>query len=109
MHGVTPSKSAKAVFAPRVRGASPHVRGALIVAAAAMLPLVAACSDSGPASPEVPTTEAPSQNVSHGPFFPECGGVSDQEVVEQTRVAGLVTSGMHTIASTLPGWETVST
>jgi hypothetical protein len=27
----------------------------------------------------------------------------------RTRVAGLVTSGMHTIASTLPGWETVST
>ena len=43
----------------------------LAVAATAMLPVLAACSDSKPASPDVPSSQAPTQNVSHGPFFPE--------------------------------------
>jgi len=73
------------------------VRGALAVAAAAMLPLLVACSDLGPASPEVPSTETPSQNVSHGPFFPECGGVSDEEMINQTQVAGLVNTAQTSV------------
>ncbi|HEX2213462.1 MAG TPA: ABC transporter transmembrane domain-containing protein, partial [Mycobacterium sp.] len=43
--------------------------------------LLTACSDAEPTGPQVPgDTPAPQQNVAHGPFFPECGGISDQEV-----------------------------
>ena len=81
MHGVTPSKSAKA----------------LAVAAAAVLPVLAACSDSEPTSPEVPSTEAPAQDITHGPFFPQCGGISDEEIIKQTRVPGLVNTAATSV------------
>ncbi len=32
----------------------------------------------------------------HGPMFPECGGVSDQTMAEQTRVVGLVKTAVNT-------------
>ncbi len=69
----------------------------LAVVAAAVIPVLAACSDSEPVSPELPTTEAPEQNISHGPFFPECGGVSDEEVTAQTQVAGLVNTARTSV------------
>ena len=82
MHGVTPSKSAKV----------------LAVAAAAMMPVFAACSDnSGSTSPSTPQSKAPTQNAAHGPFFPECGGVSDQILAEQTRVTGLVNTARNSV------------
>lgn len=81
MHGVTSSKSAKA----------------LAVAAAAILPVLAACSDSDTSSPEVPTTDAPQQNVAHGPFFPQCGGISDEEITKQTEVPGLVNTAQTSV------------
>ncbi len=60
----------------------------LALAAAAVIPL-AACSESAPSGPQVPEdTPAPSENIAHGPFFPECGGISDQEVIKQTEVPG---------------------
>ena len=62
-----------------------------------MLPVLAACSDSEPASPEVPSTEEAQQAVSHGPFFPQCGGVSDEEVIKQTRVPGLVNTAKTSV------------
>ena len=68
------------------------------MAAAAILPVLAACSNSEPTNPgEVPETQAPSDNARHGPFFPECGGVSDQEVTKQTRVPGLVNTGRNSV------------
>lgn len=73
------------------------MRGALAVVAAAMLPVLAACSEPEPASPEVPSTEEPQQAVSHGPFFPQCGGVSDEEVIKQTRVPGLVNTAKTSV------------
>ncbi len=82
MHGVTPTTRAKA----------------LAVAAAAMIPLLAACSDSEPSTPgEVPETQAPTPSASHGPFFPECGGVSDQEMTSQTRVVGLINTAKTSV------------
>ena len=83
MHGVTPSKSAKV----------------LAVAAAAMMPVFAACSDnnSGSTSPSAPQSQAPAQNAAHGPFFPECGGISDQTLAEQTRVTGLVNTARNSV------------
>jgi len=69
---------------------------ALAVAAAAIIPVFAGCSDSQPANPgEVPQSQAPAGNATHGPFFPECGGISDQEVISQTRVPGLVNTAKN--------------
>ena len=89
MHGVTPSKCATGT----TRSAK-----VLAVAAAAMIPVFAACSDnSGSTSPSVPESPAPTQNASHGPFFPECGGVTDQTLAEQTRVTGLVNTARNSV------------
>jgi hypothetical protein len=89
VHGVTPSKCAT--------GKSRSAK-ALAVAAAAMIPVFAACSDSsGSNSPGEPQSPAPTQNASHGPMFPECGGISDQTLAEQTRVTGLVNTARNSV------------
>src|SRR4029453_8831216 len=89
VHGVTPSKCATG---------KPRSAKALAVAAAAMIPVFAACSDSsGPTSPSAPSSPPPSQNASHGPMFPECGGVTDQTLAEQTRVTGLVNTARKSV------------
>jgi Protein of unknown function (DUF3558) len=88
VHGVTPSA--------RPTKQRRKAR-ALTVAAAAMIPVFAACSDSEPTSPEVPQTSAPQQNASHGPFFPQCGGISDQTMSELTRVTGLVNTATTSV------------
>jgi hypothetical protein len=87
VHGVTPTTRA----ARTSRNAK-----ALAVAAAAIIPVFAACSDSEPANPDVPQT-APVESAAHGPFFPECGGISDQEVISQTRVPGLVNTAKTSV------------
>ncbi|WP_372448198.1 DUF3558 domain-containing protein [[Mycobacterium] fortunisiensis] len=88
MHGVTVRTTAM----PRTRAAR-----ALVVLAAATIPVFAGCSSDEPASPEVPQTESP--NVAgagkHGPHFPHCGGVSDQTVSELTGVPGLVNTATN--------------
>ena len=79
---------------------------ALAVVATAMVPLLAACSGSDqPASPDVPqSTGGPAPNATHGPFFPECGGISDQEMGKQTRVGGLVNTARNSVGCQwLPG------
>ena len=71
---------------------------ALAVAAAATIAVLAACSDSEPAEPgQVPETAPPTQSAAHGPFFPECGGVSDQEIIAQTRVPALVNTAKTSV------------
>jgi len=68
------------------------------VAAAAMIPVFAGCSgNSGSSSPSAPQSPAPAQNATHGPFFPECGGVTDQTLAEQTRVTGLVNTARNSV------------
>ncbi|MDT5018003.1 MAG: hypothetical protein QOD39_4163 [Mycobacterium sp.] len=89
MHGVTPRKCATG----KTRSAK-----VLAVTAAAMIPVFAACSDnSGSNSPGTPQSPAPTQNASHGPMFPECGGVTDQTLAEQTRVTGLVNTARNSV------------
>jgi len=90
VHGVTPSKCATG----RTRSAK-----VLAVAAAAMIPVFAACSDEsgGSTSPSAPQSPGPSQNAAHGPMFPECGGVTDQTLAEQTRVTGLVNTARNSV------------
>src|SRR5262245_16436017 len=86
-----------------VRHDSQQVRGPvkrkLGVAAAALIVLVAGCSDnssSGPGTqkPSQPSTQA---NATHGPMFPECGGASDQTVTQLTRVTGLVNTARNSV------------
>jgi hypothetical protein len=60
-----------------------------------MVPVFAACSGSEPASPEVPPTTTAAASSAHGPFFPQCGGVSDETMTEQTRVAGLMNTARN--------------
>ncbi|MDT7765749.1 MAG: hypothetical protein QOC63_5169 [Mycobacterium sp.] len=88
MHGVNPSKCATG----RTRSAK-----VLAVAAAAMIPVFGACSDSKSNSPAAPSSPAPAQSAAHGPFFPECGGITDQIVAQQTRVTGLVNTARNSV------------
>ena len=71
----------------------------LAVAAATVVGLAAGCSDSGgpDSGPEVPSTPAPNAEGKHGPFFPQCGGVSDQTVIELTKVSGLVNTAQNSV------------
>ncbi|OBA91404.1 hypothetical protein A5662_22035 [Mycobacteriaceae bacterium 1482268.1] len=70
----------------------------LAVAAAALVPVLAACSSgSDSSSPDAPSSPAPAQGVTHGPFFPQCGGISDQTMAEQTRVTGLVNTASNSV------------
>jgi hypothetical protein len=72
----------------------------LVAAAAAMIPLLAACSGSGGSTgPDVPQTtdSGPAGAAKHGPSFPECGGISDEEVAKQTRVTGLVNTAKNSV------------
>jgi hypothetical protein len=99
VHGVTRSNRATG-FPSREGGARRHRRSAkaLALAAAAMIPVFAACSDSsGSSSPSAPSSPGPSQNASHGPMFSECGGVTDQTIAEQTRITGLVNTARNSV------------
>jgi len=67
------------------------IKTAVAVAALAVLPLVAGCSpDSSGPVPDAPTDSGPQAEAQHGPFFPECGGVSDETVMQVTETPGLV-------------------
>ena len=70
----------------------------LSVAAAVLIPLVAACSGNSSGSGSQPSGQANGPaNASHGPFFPECGGVSDQTVTQLTQVTGLVNTAKNSV------------
>ncbi|WP_019970830.1 DUF3558 domain-containing protein [Mycobacterium sp. 141] len=69
----------------------------MAVLAAAVVPVFAACSGSGESTgPSVPSA-SPSATAAakHGPFFPQCGGISDQTVAELTQVQGLVNTAVN--------------
>ncbi|EFD46686.1 predicted protein [Mycobacterium tuberculosis T17] len=53
-----------------------------VSALVALFPAVAGCSDSGDNKPgaTIPSTPANAEGR-HGPFFPQCGGVSDQRAL----------------------------
>lgn len=81
MHGVTSSTRRTG----RARNAK-----ALAALVTALIPVVGACSDSeGPASPEGPQSTQTADGVAHGPFFPQCGGISDETISQLTEIPGL--------------------
>jgi hypothetical protein len=68
----------------------------MAIGMATAVSLIAACSSDSPGS-DNPTSSSPSpqQDASHGPFFPECGGVSDQTVIQLTEVRGLINTARN--------------
>ena len=58
--------------------------------------LLAGCSNhpSGPGN-SGSSQPSPQQQASHGPFFPECGGISDQTVSQLTQARELVNAGRN--------------
>jgi hypothetical protein len=74
-----------------------NVAAALALAAAILIP-TAACSDSG-SNNSSPTQSSGSASGEghHGPFFPQCGGISDETVTNLTKVAGLVNTAKNSV------------
>ena len=70
----------------------------MLVAAAAVLPVVAACSSSDdPGTPSVPPSTESAPAAQHGPDFPECGGITDQTISQLTEVVGLVNTARTSV------------
>ncbi|MEU0498644.1 DUF3558 domain-containing protein [Mycobacterium sp. NPDC006124] len=72
---------------------------ALAVLAAAVIPLVAACSgsseeSSGPGSSSAP---APAGDAKHGAMFTECGGITDDTMAQLTKINGLVNTAKTSV------------
>ncbi|HVQ99211.1 MAG TPA: DUF3558 domain-containing protein, partial [Mycobacterium sp.] len=74
---------------------SPRRRDVVAVALAAAA-LAGGCSDSDNHPAASPPTAA-AHHTRHGPFFPECGGVSDQTMSRLTRVSGLVNTAQNSV------------
>ena len=71
---------------------------ALALAAATLIPVVAACSHSGSNQSQSTESSAPASGQGkHGPMFPECGGVSDETVTDLTKVRGLVNTAKNSV------------
>jgi hypothetical protein len=70
----------------------------LALAAATLIPAVGACSDSGskPSSPTEASGPASAEGH-HGPFFPQCGGITDETVTGLTKVSGLLNTAQNSI------------
>lgn len=84
----------------QVRVAMRHNMTALAFAAVTLIPMLAACSgsDSNGSDPNPDQPQGtPVADANHGPFFPECGGVSDETVIELTEVAGLVKTAGNSV------------
>lgn len=67
--------------------------------AAAVVPVVAACgtSDTPPASPDGQQSDQGTQQITHGPFFPQCGGISDETMTQLTKINGLVNTATTSV------------
>ena len=75
---------------------------ALLVAAVTVTSVSACSSKQDQAGPgrEQQQSESTAPSASggtHGPLFPECGGVSDETIAEQTRVTGLVKTAVNSV------------
>jgi hypothetical protein len=71
---------------------------ALACAAATLIPVAAACSDSGSnQSQSSQSSAAASGQGNHGPFFPQCGGITDETVTKLTEINGLVNTAKNSV------------
>lgn len=69
---------------------------ALVLATALLTPLIAACASGSPKSDGQASTSR-MVSATQGPFFPECGGASDQTLAKLTGVARLVTTARTSV------------
>lgn len=80
---------------------STRTRNAKVLAAlaTAVIPVLAACSNSEePAAPgDVPQSTQAQADIKHGPFFPQCGGITDQTISQLTEVPGLVNTATTSV------------
>jgi hypothetical protein len=69
----------------------------MAIGMATAVSLLAGCSNNSSSGTNNPGSSQPSpqQQASHGPFFPECGGISDQTVGQLTQARGLVNAGRN--------------
>lgn len=71
---------------------------ALVLAAASLIPMVAACSHSGSDQSQPGASTAPASGEGHhGPFFPQCGGISDETVTSMTQITGLINTARNSV------------
>ena len=75
---------------------NPRRLSALTLTAVLLTPQLAACSTASPSSVGQPSSSS-TVNAAPGPFFPECGGVSDQAVTRLTGVAGPLTTARTSV------------
>jgi hypothetical protein len=76
---------------------NPRRLSALTLTAVLLTPLVAACSSGSPRSDGQRSSPSHTADAAPGPFFPECGGVSDQTVTRLTGVPGPVTTARTSV------------
>ena len=73
----------------------------LAVATVAMVPVLGACTssstDQSQSSQQQQDSPGPGKDGKHGTMFPECGGISDQTMAEQTAVSGLVKTAVNSV------------
>jgi hypothetical protein len=82
----------------KVRVAVRHHVAVLSLAAATLIPMAAACSDSGSNQSSSPQSSGSSSaHGSHGPSFPQCGGVSDETVNKLTQINGLINTAKNSV------------
>ena len=71
------------------------------LAAVAAISTLSSCSDSvdtgQPQSPGQESSAPVAKEGKHGPTFPECGGINDQTMAEQTRITGLVKTAVNPV------------
>ena len=72
---------------------------AALAVSAAAVPLLGACAETASDQPQSSQqSDSPASGEGkHGPTFPECGGLSDKPMAEQTRVTGLVKTAVNTV------------
>ena len=69
-----------------------------VLALMALLPAVAGCSSSGDNKPGATGSSTPGGSQGHhGPFFPQCGGISDETVAQLTKMSGLVNTAKNSV------------
>src|SRR6202045_5117215 len=69
----------------------------MAIGMATAVTLLAGCSNNSSSGTNNPGSSQPppQQQAAHGPFFPECGGISDQTVGQLTQARGLVNTGRN--------------
>jgi hypothetical protein len=69
----------------------------LALAVVAVLQMTSACSAGPSGQPAHSQSSSPARNTLHGPFFPECGGVSDQTVARLTGMPRLPAAARNSV------------